>query len=142
MSLFVWGRAFGGGAGAFANPVAAVQPLPPGSRPIGVACGAEHTLVVCADGSVRAQASGGDASWCRLGGSLRSARAAVVAAGAQHSCVVSRDGDLHEWGQLFVAASGGGGGGGALALAGMGHLDRNEYLRRIVQRSESICAKS
>ena len=73
----------------------------------------------------------------RLRGSLHGVRASSVAAGAQHSAAVGRDGSLHEWGALFVAERRETGGSATQALAGMGRLDRNEYLRKIVQRSEA-----
>lgn len=71
----------------------------------------------------------------------------AIAAGALHSAAVSETGGLYQWGLLFDefdvgggTGSGGDGSGaaGGYGLAGMSsRLSRNEYLRRIVLRSEA-----
>lgn len=113
----------GGGRAQGAGPVPVPAAMPAGADAVAaVACGGEHTVVLCADGTLRASAQ---ALTTRLGAKVdvpqEAKRPLALAAGAYHSLVADARGCVYAWGAGAFAT--GGADGCIPALGQPGRLD-------------------
>lgn len=153
MSTYTWGRVWPSPADTrsarAANP-SAQQVTATTDQASSASCGYKHTVLLTKEGQLYSFGSNAEGQLGRPGptavpsrvtGDLNNHRVVAVACGAVHTSAVDSDGAVFEFGSLFEkndARLPGEDEAGQHALPGLAErFNRNEYLRRIVMRSEA-----